>query len=305
LKLNQKFKYKIHITNSLMALEIVTPELGKVKKATKDLVISTLTFSYPLTLAKITNSIKKEFNVSVTFQGVRKAVNLLVENEVIIKEGKDYSISKAWIIKLRDYAEKLHESYFSDSKGIRRVESVGEDIKVYTFDNLIDMDKFWNKIIGKWFDDDAKRPGEKYYTQQSGHTWYVLGQLEEETSILEKIHKHNIHFYTLAVGNTPLDRWCTKYYEDQKFHYTTCKTKGNTSRYFAIYNDFVIQTEYPAQLAREIDEIYARAKDFASFEATRLIMILRKNIELKVTVMRNPVVAEQLRKYILSHFKGR
>ena len=52
-----------------MAIEITTPQLGKTRKAAKDLVISTLLMEYPLTLAKLTNSIKKKFSASVTFQG--------------------------------------------------------------------------------------------------------------------------------------------------------------------------------------------------------------------------------------------
>jgi len=52
-----------------MSLEITLPQLGKVKKSAKDLVISTLTIEYPMTLAKITNSIRKKYSASVTFQG--------------------------------------------------------------------------------------------------------------------------------------------------------------------------------------------------------------------------------------------
>ena len=44
-----------------MAIEITTPQLGKVKKSTKDLVISALMYEYPVTLAKLTNIIKKKF----------------------------------------------------------------------------------------------------------------------------------------------------------------------------------------------------------------------------------------------------
>ncbi|MBT4540800.1 hypothetical protein HOC35_04775 [Candidatus Woesearchaeota archaeon] len=291
-----------------MAIEITTPSLGTAKKTTKDLVISTLMYEYPLTLAKITNSIKKKFHASVTFQGVRKAVNQLVENEVIVKIGeksKHYQLNKEWIVKLRDFAEQMHESYYSKSKGIREVEAIGEDIKVYTFDNLIDLDKFWDKLITRWFEADKDNPKKKVYAQLSGHTWYVLGQLGEETAILETIKKHNINFYIFANDNTFLDRWSKKYYNDLGFHYTTNKSKkrNTNARYFSVYNDLIVQAEYPQKIADEIDEVYNNTKDFESFDATKLIRILREKAELKVTVMRNPIVAEQLRESILRHFK--
>jgi len=288
-----------------MTLEIIVPQLskaGKTKKIAKDLVISTLAKKFPLTLTKLTNSIKKDFRVSVTFQGVRKAVNLLVEENIVKKTKKEYQLNKDWILSLRDFSEKLQNAYFNKTPEILDVESIGEEIKVYTFDNLISLDKFWNGIISKWFSEDARNKKKKFYVQQSGHTWYVLGQLEEETNIVEQIKKHNINFYTFSAGNTYLDNWCKKYYLDQNFFYKTSKESKETSDYFAVYNDFIIQTTYPKKLSQEINNIYNQTKDFQSFNIARLIKILRKKTKLKVTIMKNPVVAKQLRNSILSKF---
>ena len=296
-----------------MAIEILTPQLGKVKKTTKDLIISTLMYDHPLNIARLTNAIKNKFQASVTFQGVRKAVNQLAENGVLIKHGKEYDLNRDWILELRNFAEKLQESHFTKRTGIKDIQAIGEDIKVYTFDNLIDVDIFWNRLIAKWFDDSKNADDEhnmknkdgksNIYVQQSGHTWYVLANLEEETSVIEKMRKKNIQFYTLASGNTFLDAWCRKYYHGLGFNYAVSKKRVDTSKYFAVYEDYVVQCDYPPHLADELDKIYRSANTFESFEATKLIKILRQKAELKVTVMRNPVVAEQLRNYILDHFK--
>jgi len=287
-----------------MAFEITTPQLGKTKKTTKDLVISTLMYNHPLTLTGLTKNIKRKFGASVTFQGVRKAVNQLLESGVITKEGKEYSLSRNWILDLRDFVENLQESYFTEKSGVREIQSIGEDIKVYTFDNLIDLDMFWNRIIAKLFDEDKENKGKKYYVQQSGHTWYVLANLEEETKILEKIKNYGIEFYTLVNGNSFLDRWCKKYYEEQSFFYKVkLGKKKDVSQYFAVYGDYVIQSEYPKDLSDSIDKLYKKAKDLGSFEVTKLIRLLRKRTTLKMTVTKNPVVAEQLRNYILFQFK--
>lgn len=285
-----------------MALEITVPQLGKVKKTSKDLVVSALIYNHPTTLIKLTNIIKRKFHASFTFQGVRKAVNQLVIDEVVVKAGREYSLSKDWILKLREFTEKLHESYFAESTGIRNIEAAGRDIKVYTFDNLVDLDIFWNSLIGKWFDEDRGVRGDKFYVQQSGHTWYVLANLEEETQILGKILKYNIKFFTLAAGNAVLDKWCKRYYENHGFYYVTSKKKTDASHYFAVYNDHIIQCTYPMSLVEELNNIYRNAKDFESFDVAKLIRLLRKKTELKMTVMKNPVVAEQLKKHILSHF---
>ena len=287
-----------------MTIEITIPQLGSTKKSAKDLVISTLIYEHPLTIAQLTNSIKKKFGASVTFQGVRKAALQLIENGVLLKEGKKYSPSKQWIMELKNTVQELEEACLKEQGKIKEVESLGEDIKVYTFDNLIDSDVFWNKLINGWFEEDRNSKKEKYYVQQSGHTWYVLGNLEEETGALEKIKKHGIKCYTLVTGNTMLDKWAKKYYEEQGFFYTINENRDqDTRRYFAVYNNCVVQTEHPKELSKEIDNIYEKAKDFTSFEVTKLIQLLRKKCDIKLTVMRNPLIAEQLRNYILSNFK--
>ena len=280
-----------------MSLEITTPELGTVKRTAKDLVISALMYNHPATLAKLTNTITKTFHNSVTFQGVRKATMQLQENGVVTKVGKEYSLSKDWILKLRGFVEELHESYFTEKNGIANIEAIGEDIKVYTFDNLINSDLFWNSLLSKWFDEE-----QGIFVQQAGHTWYVLANLEEETQIVEKMKARDIKFYTLVVGKTILDRWCKKYYNNLGFKYTIGKKKGDTSRYFGIYNDYVVQCTYPKDLTKEIDVIYSLAKDFESFDVTNLIRVLRKNAEIKLIVMKNPLIAEQLRSSVLKTF---
>src|SRR3989344_3946839 len=103
-----------------MSLEITTPELGTVKRTAKDLVISALIYNHPATLAKLTNTITKKFNASVTFQGVRKAATQLTENGVVTKTGKEYALSKDWILKLRSFVEELHESYFTEKTAITK-----------------------------------------------------------------------------------------------------------------------------------------------------------------------------------------
>ncbi|KYK24825.1 hypothetical protein AYK26_03010 [Euryarchaeota archaeon SM23-78] len=281
-----------------MSLTITIPELGKSKKSAKDLVISMLADEYPLTLAKLTNAIKRKFAASVTFQGVRRAVNHLVQDKVVEKKGKEYSLSKEWIWSLHDFAEKAQERYFSETK-VRDVQALGEDIKIYTFDNLIDTDQFLNHLIGKWFEEE---PGGTYL-QKAGHAYFMVGNLEEENRINELMKKLKVKFYTLVGGSSQLDKWAGNYFKNQGFYYKS--REGNTARYFAVYRDYVFQYETPLDLTKKIDAVCAKAKSFQDLDMVSLINLLKKKIGVKVTVMRNSLMAEQLRNSILSYFNNK
>lgn len=279
-----------------MTIEITIPGFGK-EKTTKDLIISLLAEEYPLTAKQITSKLKNNFYVSVTFQGVYKALNQLIENEVLIKDGKNIQINKNWITDAKSFIDLLQKRYFED-RTAKSKSAIGEDIQVYYFDNLISLDKFWNKILENWF----KNTVDQYLTQQSGHTWYVLGQLEEETAILHTIKEKNLKFYTLSTGNTFLDKWAGRYYKSQDFYYTTSKKKTSNNHYFIIHGEYIMESVYPEDLTNELDTLYNNVHEFTDLNLSQLIQTLKKKTQLKITVMRNAVLAQRLRKDILKQF---
>ena len=283
-----------------MAIEITIPGFGK-GKTTKDLVISLLVDEYPLNAKQITNKIKNKFGVSVTFQGVYKAINQLINNDVLVKDGKNIQISKNWITNAKSFIDSLQRKYFEETKAVSK-SAIGEDIQVYYFDNIIALDKFWNNILEAWFKDSTLK--DEYLTQQSGHTWYVLGQLEEETAILNSIKEKNLKFYILSDGNTFLDKWSGRYYKSQKFFYATNKSrkKRPKNHYFIIYGDYIMESVYPDDLTTELDTIYDNVKEITDLNLNELIKVLRKKTQLKITIMKNSVLAKRLRKDILKHF---
>jgi hypothetical protein len=115
--------------------------------------------------------------------------------------------------------------------------------------------------------------------------------------------KYDIKFYILCNGDGYIDNWCKKYYEDLGCFYTTSKEKSQNNKYYSIYKDFIIQCEYPKWLVEEIDEVYKKAKDFNSFDAQKLAKILLKESNVRIMVMRNPLIAEQMGKIVLDKFR--
>jgi adenylate kinase family enzyme len=287
-----------------MTLEVITPTLGKSKKNVKDLVISALMYNYPLTLIKLTNTIKKKFSAKVTFQGVRRAVNSLVDEEIILKINREYKLNQEWILKMKDFFDKLNDSYSNPDGEILNIEELGEDVKIYTMKNLIEADKLWNKTIKKWFERDKNKKSE-IYAQFAGHTWYVFGQMGEETEIVDLSKKYKIKPFILSNSDTFLDRWCKKYYENLGAKYTTNKekSKGDNSKYFGVYKDRIIQIETPREITKKMDEIYSKTKNFSTFNSPELTKELLKTRNIKVIIMRNNLLAEQLRKNVLNHFR--
>ena len=85
-------------------------------KSTKSLIIGILSKNWPLSLKEIHSSIKRLEPKKLTYQAVFKAVNELVEEKVIIKNGKEYLINKEWINEIKTFGNFLEKSYQENDK---------------------------------------------------------------------------------------------------------------------------------------------------------------------------------------------
>src|SRR3989344_1381494 len=75
----------------------------------KDLVFDILSKEYPLKIIQLTRFIRSRYGKNVTFQAVRKAVLNLTEDEILIRKGNNFTISKEWAEKCREYFNELYK----------------------------------------------------------------------------------------------------------------------------------------------------------------------------------------------------
>ena len=264
-------------------------------KTGKELVVSALAAAYPLTLVKLLNHVRKQ-GATVTFQGIRKAVLQLVEEKTVEKKGKQYSLNKKWILQLRQFAEQLHQNY-AQSTRISNVDSLGEAVKIYTFDNLVDLDWFLDQLIKTWFEESP----EHIYVQHAGHAYFVIANLEEEHKTIEALQKNKVTFYTSVGGKSLLDSLAGKYFTNQGFKH--CLGVGSTTQYFGAYIDRLFQYELPPKLTKQLEHFYTRTNALEDLDISALINILRQECKIKVMILHNSLLAEQLRERVLSEFK--
>jgi len=89
-------------------------------KSVKNNIIHILAFEWPLTLREIYKKTTKTYNVDVTYQAVFKAVKELKERNVIVKEGKNYSLNVAWVNQVYDLADMIRSRYL-DKKNLHKL----------------------------------------------------------------------------------------------------------------------------------------------------------------------------------------
>ena len=266
----------------------------------RDKVFTVLTLKFPLSLIEILNEVKKQYNVSVSFQAVRKAVLELVDAKVLVKDGKKFAINTQWILNLTKYAGMLQRQYFTspESKTKTKVE-VGPNVAVYTFPRLLDMDFVWNSIVREHFASKPEPP--KFITYEAAHLWFVVVTLAQETELMKELYEQGIALYYICRGKSLLDLWTVKHYNEIGVH---CKQlqmpKDFTPGYnIGVYGNLVISTTYPAETARKMDVFFKKYKKIEDASLAEIYEVVHEPMSVTITVINDPVLAKNIRENVM------
>jgi len=80
-----------------MTLKIILPSAKTDQINIKDAILGILGERFPLSIRDLFKIVNNEYNLKVTYQGVRKAVNYLEEANVLVKHELKYEIKREWI----------------------------------------------------------------------------------------------------------------------------------------------------------------------------------------------------------------
>lgn len=269
----------------------------------KDLVFSILTARQPLSTIEIVNIIHKQYNISLTYQAVKKAIDSLIIKKVIKKDGKFLSISKEWLINLKTNIDKLLTNYETGIVAHSfKAEILDKESSVYTFTNLIDLDNFWDDMLVH-LEDCLKEDEPKIFITANHYPWFMLINLGKETKTFSYMHKKGIQNYTLHPSKAPLTKWGKHIYEEVGFKFKIIEDKNaKDSVNLNVIGDTVIQVTYSENIMKKIRDIYKKYKSINEIGMQEIARLANYPCELRFTVFKNPSIAESLRTKYLAYF---
>ena len=267
------------------------PNVGSQKGSTKDTIITILSREWPLSAKELYNRVKRENRVtSVSYQAVHKTIKQLLEQHILEKNNEGYLINKVWIEKTKEFSENLSRIYQTkQNQGSKLV-----------FNTLYDTDKFLTNIMVQ----NAPKEGEKpFLGLHWNHFWIPLFlSIEEYNIIKENMPKFDV--YALSKGDTVIDKWCAKFWEDKKCK--KLKTGINCAEIadILIFKDTVIEVFYSQEIKKELDKFYEETKSIDDLDIKHLFEnVFQKKTKINVVIHQNKELAEQLKGQTLSYFK--
>ncbi|MFA6073024.1 MAG: hypothetical protein WC758_02855 [Candidatus Woesearchaeota archaeon] len=282
-----------------MALRLTLP-FGR-EDNVKNLVFSILTKEYPLKIVELTNLIRKRYGKSVTFQAVRKAILELVEEGVLIKKDKEFSINKKWIFETKKKMDEIYSSLSSEEKSPKNIQSIEGDVSVFTFESLNEMMRFWEEIVDDWFR-TYKKGDYNVNCWQGVHGWEILMHPEPERKIMTQLNKKGILCYVLSTSNTALDKYVAKFYTNMNVKVGLSSSNNNFDKtyYVGTYGETIVQAHYPAEILDALDKFFKKTKNIDDLNLHELSKIVNRKVKIKLTVIKNLSMAQQINKSIIS-----
>jgi len=278
-----------------MSFNIIVPEISDKPKNTKDVIITLLTYEWPLTLKQIYTRIKKQYSYSSTYQSVYKAVKELCEKKSLIEKNKKYEINIDWIKKLQSFTDIVETNYYAKEKihsiaGLKESKS-NQDITIINFETIFDAEKY----LYYFMKTELFKTKNQEICYQVNHEWkpifYLRAEYNYYNRLLEKGHK----IYFISSGKSYLEELSKKFYESIGVNFKIGEfnqVQDNVS-----FNDIFIQIFIPDELKKEMNT------NLKNNDVLKLLKTLSKPSSIKMIINKDKHLAEEFRKQIISKFK--
>jgi len=277
-----------------MAFNLLIPELENRPKNTKDAVISILSIEWPLSLKKIFNGIKKMYGFVNSYQAVYKAVNELVEKNVLKENKLGYEINISWVKKLQSFTDIVETNYYANERlnnlGGLNESKRGEDMMILSFKSLFDAEKYLYYFIKT----ELLKKKNQVVCYSSNYEWKPLFYLRAEYNYFTKLSKRGHKFYFISSGDSEIEKFSRKFYATLGIRVK--KTKSFITNNTIAFSDFFIQIFIPKNVNEKI------GKFLKEDNVNKLIKVLDAGGPIKIIVHKDKDLAGEMKKQILQEF---
>ncbi|OGY85378.1 MAG: hypothetical protein A2233_04945 [Candidatus Kerfeldbacteria bacterium RIFOXYA2_FULL_38_24] len=276
---------KIHLPADALILDILSK---KPRLSVKDL--------YEFFIAR--------YKKSMSLQAFYNLIHRLVEDRVLIKEGKLISIDGAWIYNLLNFAHTLQENHFGQEASTATILLNEGESKSFILNSPVAMDNFWwHALIIVILYYDTKPHHDKNAYVYIDHCWFQLLRTASESALNDAYRQHNIQLYHVGGSNNFLDHLTPNLIDDKNVHIKIQPIKDFPKNYYNIViGDFIFETKMPPHIYEQMETIYATIHSLQEFDSQKMLDIVQQSAQTILIITRDKKKAESIRKKIRSIF---
>lgn len=142
----------------------------------KDRIITLLSITHPLSAKQIFNKLKKNYEISVTYRAVYKAIQEMMLAAILTKKEKEYQINFDWLQKMEQFTEKVKEKY-QESDSMKNIKVISFDLDGCLSDNAFD-EIVWRTEIPKIYAKEKNLSFEQAFQEVTAEYKRLWGKVD-------------------------------------------------------------------------------------------------------------------------------
>lgn len=274
-----------------MSNHFTSPLIEK-ESSTKDIIIEILSEEFPLSIKKIYNTVRKKYRKQVSYQAVHKAVYELLNEKVLFKKRKEYSLSRNYIERLSYFVERLELNYKKE-RGLFK-ELSEKNFVIKKLDSQYEMAVFVINVLK-----NAKK-GEVIAIIWPT-AWPPLTVPENIYSALKEMGK-KAEVYCICGGDGFLDKQFAKRWREIGMN---IKLGVKLDRMFETFvlRDLVMLIYQPSEKRMQKYRYINLIRGLTSFDQDKFFLkIIKEKAEIYAFIIRNPAFADKIKQEIMGYF---
>jgi len=235
-----------------------------------------------------------------TKQALYHTLRQLAEQEIVVKHGKQFSLSQLWITRMSDFFAIAGKQYGVDERAGNDFLSLSDGDKIsYSFKSPVEADKFW----GHAFNILSGILRDEPLCIYNPHEWFFFARKESEEFLFQELQKRNQKVWLICGGKTELDKYTAKYFDGSILQYYMSEDPLFEARnyYLNIFGDYIIESRIDEGVAKQVDNFYNSNKSVTKTTTQMLTNLLTQG-KTSLTISRNKKKADKLKKIFSPYF---
>lgn len=250
-----------------------------------------------ISVADLHRALKKA-KVSVTLQHLYRKINLLTEEEVLLKRKGELTMNLMWLSYLEYFATSAKEALKQSRSSTVFPLTKGERIS-FPAGSIAEVQTLWHHLLVQLHRAAPQKQLYKYYS----HAWWVWNKRTLDVEFYKKIYEKGVRCLWLYGGNTSLDRAAAQMYPDLLDSRIAEDAPFPKEGYnLNVYGDYVFECVFPPHIARHLELIFRSVTSTDKRDDALIDDIFAMQGEFVVTVWHNPVLAAKMRTQIGRYF---
>lgn len=232
--------------------------------------------------------LNKELGKKITIQALYRSIKRLVNDGVLVKKGLLFTVNKEWVQNL--------VNYFDKKGGMQLAEA--EDIS-YSFKTLSALDSYWKHTITQFRSELGDYP---VFFYNNHVVWlHLKDRKESQTNYLNNFDAEKRYAGFVVGGDSAMDKEFKKVFSKKYLQAEIRKIDSIRYDSITVHGDYVVTVKFNKRTNELVDRLYKTSKSIQELEEG-LEKSLEGNLPVKLTIEKNALKAEKLRKILSKNF---